>query len=92
MRLPEPEIFIAALDNENSYIYDRDKGLLTKGDVHLESEARKVAEREIEKAAREDGILDLAGKNAENYLYSLFRQLGYPEVIFETQKKSSGSD
>lgn len=83
VRLPEPEVFIAALDNENSYIYDRDKGILTRGDINLETEARKVAEREIKKAAEMDGILDLAGKNAENYLYSLFRQLGYPEVIFE---------
>ena len=92
VRLPEAEIFISALDNENSYVYDRDKGILTRGDIHLESEARKVAESEIEKAAKTDGILELAGKNAENYLYSLFRQLGYPEVIFESPERSSGSD
>ena len=55
------------------------------------TEARKVAEKEIEKAAKTDGILELAGKNAENYLYSLFRQLGYPEVIFETPQRSSES-
>jgi len=91
VKLPAPEVFIAALESENSYVYDRDKGLLTKGDIHLETEARKAAEVEIEKAAEEDGILNLAGKNAENYLYSLFRQLGYPEVIF-VDRESSPSD
>ena len=92
VNLPEPEVFIAALDSNNSYVYDRDKGILTKGDIHLETEARKVAETEIEKAAEEDGILDLAGKNAENYLYSLFRQLVYPEVIFISSEGSGQSE
>lgn len=82
VRLPNAEVFVATLDNEKSYVYDRETGLLTKGDIHLESAARRVAEDEIEKAALEDGILDLARQNAENYLYRLFQQLGYPEVIF----------
>ncbi|MEW5873043.1 MAG: DUF4230 domain-containing protein [Chloroflexota bacterium] len=80
--LPEPEVFVATLDNDKSYVYDRQTGVLTKGDINLEAEARRVAEEEIEKAAREDGILNLARQNAENYLSSLFVQLGYPEVIF----------
>jgi hypothetical protein len=82
VNLPEPEIFVTALDNEKSYVYDRDTGLLTKGDINLEASARRAAEDEIEKAALEDGILDLARQNGENYLYRLFRELGYPEVIF----------
>jgi len=80
--LPEPEIFIAALDNEKSYVYDRDTGVFTKGDVNLESSARQAAEDEIEKAAVEDGILRLARQNAESYLYRLLTDLGFPEVIF----------
>jgi Protein of unknown function (DUF4230) len=81
-RLPEAEIFIASLDNDKSYVYNRDTGLLTKGDINLETTARQSAEDEIEKAALEDGILNIARINAENYMYRLFRQLGYPEVIF----------
>jgi hypothetical protein len=83
VRLPEPEIFVATLDNEKTYVYDRDKGLLTKGDINLETAARKAAEEEIEKAAYEDGILEIARQNGEYFLYSLFQQLGYPEVYFE---------
>ena len=82
LRLPRSEIFVAALDNEKSYIYDRQTGLLTKGDINLESSARRMAEDEIEKAAIEDGIMDLARQNAENYLSRLLSDLGYPEVIF----------
>jgi hypothetical protein len=81
--LPDPEIFIATLDNQKSYVYDRQTGLLTHGDVNLETTARAAAEKEIEKAAVEDGILEQARTNGENYLYSLFTSLGYKEVIFE---------
>lgn len=83
LHMPDPEIFISALDNEKSYVYDRETGLLTKGDINLESAARRVAEDEIEKAAIEDGILELARQNAEYYLSRLMSDLGYPQVVFE---------
>ena len=82
IRLPEPEIFISALDNDKSYVFDRDTGLLTQGDINLETSARQVAEDEIERAALEDGILNQARLNAENYMVRLLRALGYPDVIF----------
>jgi len=82
VRLPEPKVFIATLDNDKSYVYDRDTGLFTKGNVELETLARQAAEDEIKKAATEDGILDLAQTNAEYYLSRLFQTLGYPQVIF----------
>jgi len=80
--LPEPEIFLTTLDNDKSYVYNRQTGALTKGDINLETNARRVAEDEIQKAALEDGILKLARQNGENYLYRLFISLGYQEVIF----------
>lgn len=83
VRLPDSEIFLTTLDNDKSYVYNRDTGLLTHGNINLESDARRAAEDEIEKAALEDGILEQAQRNAENYLYRLLRDLGYPEVIFE---------
>ena len=57
-------------------------GLLTKGDVNLETSARRLAEDAVAESALEDGILEQAGKNAEAYFSLLFRDLGYPEVIF----------
>jgi len=82
VRLPETEIFIATLDNDKSYVYDRDTGLFTKGDIHLETAVRQVAEDAIEQAALEDGVLDLARVNAEAYLYRLFHSLGISDIIF----------
>jgi hypothetical protein len=82
VRLPEPEIFIATLDNDASYIYDRDRGLFTRGDIHLETAARQVAEEEVEKAALEDGILEMAQVNAESYLFRLFHSLGISDIVF----------
>ncbi len=83
VQLPEAEIFVVAIDNQQSYIYDRETGLFTHGEVNLETEARRAAEIEIELSALEDGILDLAAQNAESFLDRLFRDLGFPEVIFE---------
>lgn len=82
VRLPEPEIFVTRLDNDKSYVYDRETGLFTKGDIHLETTARQVAEKEIENTALEDGILDLARVNAESYLFRLFHSLDIPDIIF----------
>ena len=80
--LPPAEVFIATLDNEKSYVYDRDTGALTHGDTNLETTARQAAEQEIYKAAVEDGILDLAQQNAEHFLEKFFEALGYDNVIF----------
>ncbi|MBI2331902.1 MAG: DUF4230 domain-containing protein [Chloroflexi bacterium] len=85
VRLPPTEIFIATLDNEKSYVYDRETGLLTKGQVDLETLARQTAEDEIRKAALEDGILLQGEKNAEAYLIKFFNALGYKTVIFEDE-------
>jgi len=82
VRLPDAEIFIATLDNQKSYVYNRDTGLLRHGDINLETAARQAAEVEIRNAAIEDGILIQASKNAENFMYRLLRDLGYSEVIF----------
>ena len=85
VRLPPTEIFIATLDNEKSYVYDRETGLLTKGSVDLETLARQSAEDEIRKAALEDGILVQGETNAEVFLIKFFTALGYQSVIFDNQ-------
>ena len=82
VRLPPAEVFIATLDNEKSYVYDRDTGILAKPDVNLETLVRQNAEQEILKAAIEDGILEQAQLNAEAYLFKFFAALGYPNTIF----------
>jgi hypothetical protein len=82
VRLPTAEIFIASLDNEKSYIFDRETSILRQSDQNLETLARQSAEQEIRKSAIEDGILEIAQRNAESYLSRLFLALGYADVIF----------
>jgi len=81
--LPEAEIFVATLNNERSYIYDRTTGILRKSDPDLETAARRVAEQEIYDGAVEDGILEQAQFNAEVFLERLFNTLGYQRVVFD---------
>lgn len=86
VRLPAAEVFIAALDNEKSYIFNRETSILRQADPNLETLARQSAEQEIRKAAIEDGILDIAQQNAESYLTRLFMAMGYSDVIYIDQK------
>jgi len=82
--LPEPEVFVATLDNDKTYVYDRDRGILQRGNVQLETAARRAAEAAIRESALQDGILDQAQVNAEGYLSGLFRSLGFTDVVFFT--------
>ncbi|HEY3312773.1 MAG TPA: DUF4230 domain-containing protein [Anaerolineales bacterium] len=82
VRLPPAEIFVATLDNQKSYVYNRETGLLSQGDQNLETNARQTAEDEIRKAAVEDGILNTAEQNAETYLSRFFGALGFPNPVF----------
>jgi hypothetical protein len=81
--LPAAEILVVKLDNQKSYVYQRDTGVFA-GDVNLETEARRAAENEILDAALEDGILKLAQDNAQNVVRSLLINLGFTEVTFIT--------
>lgn len=81
--LPQAEILSSKLDNEKTYVYDRQTGLLNRPDPNLESQVRVVAEQQIVDAAKEDGILDKASVNAEQTLRTLLEGLGYKDVEFK---------
>jgi hypothetical protein len=87
VQLPKAEVFVATLDNDKSYVYDRETGMLTHGDINLETTARQAAEDQIMQAALDDGILEQAQKNAESYLESLLKELGYSQVMFVQSDK-----
>lgn len=82
VRLPPAELFVVTLDNNKSYVYRRDTGILTKQTIDLETLARQRAEEEIQKAVLEEGILTQAQNNAELFLYKFFQSLGYRDVLF----------
>jgi len=84
IRLPEPEVLSANLDEEKTRVYDRDYSLLNlRPNDDLVEEARATAEERLEAAARENDILDTAETNAEESIRTLVKALGFKEVQFE---------
>jgi hypothetical protein len=88
LTLPAPEILVTELDSDQTRVYDRQQGLLTKGDDNLESEARAEAEKVITDAACKGGILNEASKNARSQLTGLFKSVGFETVIIEIPQGS----
>ncbi|MDO8497347.1 MAG: DUF4230 domain-containing protein [bacterium] len=81
--LPPPQILITALDNTQTRVYDKQKGILNPGEKNLESEARQAAEKSIHDAACQGGILQQASDNAKKQLTILFEALGFSTVSIE---------
>ncbi len=88
VNLPPPQIFVTTLDDNQTKVFDRQTGLLTKGDPNLETQARSEAEKEIRQAACDSGILSQAGQNAQKQLKALFQQMDFNSVTINI---SSGS-
>lgn len=84
VQLPPAEIIFVEVDSDATQVYDRDTGLLTRGDAQLESDARQVAEEVLVNAALEHGILDRARANAEATISSFLMGVGYTDVTFVT--------
>jgi hypothetical protein len=72
--LPPVQIFSAALDNEKTRVYVRNRGLFAPENKDLETQARQAAEAQILAAACEGGIMERAtddGRRAMEQLLSL---------------------
>jgi hypothetical protein len=80
IHLPQAEIFTVRLDNAKTRVYSRDTGLFSTPDPNLEGEVRQEAERQIQAAALQDGILQTADKNARQTLTSMLAGFGFGNV------------
>ena len=80
--LPPPQILVTHLDPEQTRVYDRRTGVLSRGDKDLESEARKEAERILTEAACTGNILEEASNNARAQLTVLFKGMQFETVVF----------
>lgn len=83
IRLPRAEVFSRRLDNERTYVHSRQTDLWAKRQEHLESRARQEAERTLEQAALDSGILRKAEESVARTLDSLVRSLGWEKVEIE---------
>ena len=82
VQLPAAHILSHRLDNDQSRVYDRQEGLLTKGDPDLETRVRQTAEQQILLAACQAGILAQANANAETQVRTLLLTMGLKQVEF----------
>jgi len=80
IHLPTAEVFSTRIDNAKTKVYSRDTGLFSSTDPDLESEVREEAERQLQEAALQDGILKIATDNAQNTISGMLKGLGFHEV------------
>lgn len=78
--LPAAIVFSTRLDNARSWVYARTTDVLAQRHEDLETRARQEAERTLEQAALDGGILERARVNAERTVASFVRSLGYTAV------------
>ena len=82
LRIPAAEIFTTRIDNARTRVYSRDTGLFSTPDPNLESEVREEAERQLQQAALQDGVLKTADQNARTTLSRMLTGLGFEQVEF----------
>jgi hypothetical protein len=82
IRLPPSQITDAYLDEKQTRVIDRQTGLLAPSDKDLEQTTRQGALFDIQRAARENGILKDAEERAQTQLKVFFQQLGFEKVEF----------
>lgn len=78
--LPPAEILWSRLNNEKTYVYDRDTGIFTSGNTGLESEARRVAEQQIVQRACETDLLKRATETGQRNMENLVKAFGIKNV------------
>jgi hypothetical protein len=79
--LPSPEVFSTAIDEARTHVYGRSTDLLASRKEELEGLARKEAAEQMEKGAREAGILDRARASAERTVRALLQSLGFQDIV-----------
>jgi hypothetical protein len=85
IKLPPPEILYSRVDNENTYVYQRETGFLVAPDPNLETEARRRAEQALMDWALEHQVLSKAEEFGTLYLETFLHSLGFTEVRIEVR-------
>ena len=80
---PNAQIFTTRIDNGKTRVYSRDTGLFSSPDPNLETSVLQEAERQLQQAALQDGILKSADLNARNTVTSLLKGFGFSEVTVQ---------
>jgi Protein of unknown function (DUF4230) len=81
--LPPPEVLSSTIDETLTHVYGRSTDLLATRKEELEGVARAEAQQQIEKGARDGGILDRARTSAERTVRALLVSLGFERVVID---------
>jgi len=79
--LPAPQILFARIDNAKTKVYDRQQGLLIPSNTNIESEALSIAQKSIQEAACNEGVLTSASTNAKTQLISIFSSFHFKNIL-----------
>jgi hypothetical protein len=85
--LPAPEILYSRIDNERTYVYERETGLLVTPDKSLEGRARQLAEEALVDWALRRNIQDEAERAGRLQIENLLRSLGFTEIVINVKGK-----
>lgn len=88
LHLPPAEVFSARLDSERTYVHTRKTDLLASRKESLETDARRAAERTLQAAAEDKGILKRAEDSVERAVRNLVRSLGFETVNVDFKARS----
>lgn len=92
IHMPYPQIFYVRIDDRNSMVYTRERGLLVfHPDKDLERQARLKAQDDARLAAIHNDVLSTAQINAEQNLRALLKTLGFAQIEFKWEKSSTPS-
>lgn len=87
--LPPARVTDTYLDDKKTQVIDYKQGLLRSFNKDLEQNARAQAVLDINRAAREGGILKDADDRARAQLTGLFHQMGFETVEFRSLQNAS---
>ena len=81
VRLPEPKLAKPNIDQEHTYVYSQDRGVLDSVKSMFQAQDQRelfvLAEKKIGDAAREAGLTKRAERNLRQMLTGMFTSLGY---------------
>ena len=86
--LPKPQVLVTTLDNTQTRVYDRTRGILNSGDNNLESKVREAAQNSIKEAACKGNILEQASDNARKQLTAFLSALGFTQIAIDIPEAS----
>ncbi len=90
LALPPPEIFSYFVNENQTYVYQRNTAILCRPDPSLETEARRQAQQRLLDYAEAQGILQKAQTAGVTQLEAFFRDLGFDQVQLTVKPEPVG--